>query len=243
MQKQGIKKKFRKALRIPYTQFIPMVVVLNWSFTFFVTLIESGMCDYSEYPEEIWQAMTNADVQTAFKRHVSDLPFMLAIFEGLIGLGVTLVPSIVSSLGDLIPGALITTLVIVRVYSTGMLGCYDTEHMCCGNMACPNSLVSVSIDGCGEGDFVYWRDTSNYCPIPAWYLGYKNTCGQLSKAQDVVPCYTYGCSYTATPLRYVANRVWIVLSVMLILGLVQDMISIEIIESGTIKILKSKRKV
>ena len=243
MQTQQIRKKFKKAFRIPYTQFIPSVVVLNWSFTAFVALMESGMCDYSEYPEKIWETMTNADVQTAYMRNVPDLPFMLAIVEGLIGLAVTLVPSIVTSFGEVIPGVLITSLVVVRVYSTGMLGCYDTGHMCCGNMVCPNSLVSVSIDGCGEGDWVYWRDTSNYCPIPAWYLGYKNTCGQLSQAQNVVPCYTYGCSYTATPIRYVANRAWIVFSVMLILGLVKDMVSIEILESGNIKILKSKRKV
>lgn len=233
--------KIHKSIRLPYTKFIPTVVVLIWSFTFFVALLESGMCDYSEYPEELWQAMTNADLQTADQRRIADLPFMLAIVEGLIGTCVHLVPGVATAFGDIVPGTLITILVVVRIHSTGMLGCYDTEHTCCANLDCPDSLTTVSIKGCGDGDWIYWRDKANYCPIPAWFLSYKNTCEQLSASQDVTPCYTYGCSYNATPLRYIANRVWIVLSILLILGLVKDMIEIEILKSGTIKILKAKR--
>ena len=63
MAKNTKRIKIHKSIRLPYTKFIPTVVVLIWSFTFFVALLESGMCDYSEYPEELWKSMTDADIQ------------------------------------------------------------------------------------------------------------------------------------------------------------------------------------
>ena len=72
--------------RIPYTSFVPIVIALNCVFTVFVAMLESGICDYSSYPNETWAALDNYDMQTAFYREESDLPFRLAVLECLIGL-------------------------------------------------------------------------------------------------------------------------------------------------------------
>jgi len=239
----GKKINISKRVRLPYTQYLPTVVATTWIFTLFVAMMEAGKCDYSKYPDKLWEALTDGDVQTASLREISDVPFQLAIVEGLVGFCAIAIPSLATALGDIVPGVLVMILITVRVHSMGVFGCYDSDHVCCPQLNCPNELSTGYISGCGEGAMVYWRDKNNYCPLPPWFLDYKNTCGQLSQAQDVVPCYTYGCSYNNTPLRYVANRVWAILSFLSLLGIVKEMVVIDMLKFGSIKFLTSKKKI
>ena len=228
--------------RIPYTSFVPIVIALNCVFTVFVAMLESGICDYSSYPNETWAALDNYDMQTAFYREESDLPFRLAVLECLIGLCTLIIPASVTAMGDLIPGTIIIILVVVRVHSTGALGCYETDHTCCPALNCPQSDITSFIEGCGEGDLIYWRNANNFCPIPAWYINYRNTCLHLAHAPNYVPCHVYGCSYSTTPLRYIANRVWAVLSLLSIIGFVRNMVTVNLLKLGTIRVIKLKEK-
>lgn len=231
-----------KMRRLPYTEFLPTVVAINAAFTLFVVIIESGRCDYSAYPNQTWHMLTNSDIQTAYYREQADLPLYLAYLDIIVGICAVMAPGIATALGDLVPGVLIIVLVVVRVHSMGVFGCYNDDMTCCPAMQCPLTSTTSSILGCGEGDIVYWRDANNYCPIPLWFTLYKNKCEQLAHAHDVVPCYLYGCEYDATPLRYVATRVWAILSALQILGIVKDMIVINLLKAGSIKVILLKKK-
>ena len=240
----GKKLRFQTNLSLPYTPFLGVVVASNCAFTLFVALLESTACNHSNLPNEMWNpaVLTPGDMLTAEFRKESDLPLNFAIFECILGFCVVAMPSFSAALGDFVPGALVIILVMLRIHSLGVFGCYETDHICCPNLDCPAQEITDNIKGCGKGDFVYWRNSENYCPIPPWYLPYKNQCGQLAAAQNVVPCKTYGCEFATTPVRYIANRVWTIFSFLTLLGATKNLIVIDMIKLGTIKILTKNTK-
>ena len=221
-----------------YTSFLPLCSTFQLVTAAIILILENGRCSYDAYPEAMWNATTPGDLSAIQLRTAFDVPRNAAFFEGAIGLLVAYVPEVVIAAGDIVPGILILVLLIVRVHSIGLFGCDLGDVSCCPALDCPKEAVTSSIHGCGDGALVYWRCTDNFCPWPLWYESYKAQCGSLGNSPDYSQCYRYGCEYDPTPLRWAANRVWLIGCVLILLGVVRVLITRE-----TSDFIKSKKKV
>ena len=224
-----------------YTGILPMFGTLQLMFSIMIMILEHGKCSYDAYSGTFLSAVTADDYNTMQLRESTDIPLYLAMVEAIVGLVSAYIPGTATALGDAVPGLYVLSLVVVRLHAIGVFGCYDSDHMCCPALSCPNSTVAGSIPGCGDGDLVYWRNRDNYCSLPAWYETYMGSCNSLASTPDYVPCHTYGCNFSTTPLRYIAARVWAFNTVMLLLGTTGAVLRTEALRMGEIRVLVKKQ--
>ena len=169
-------------------------------------VLNSGQCNYDYIG---FSDMSQDSLHAIQMRSSTDWPVVLACIETLAGISVFLRPSLAQHLGGVLPGIVLLSLFLNRLRHVGTLGCMEGDEYCCGANYCPSTSVSAQVPGCGQGSAIYWHDAENFCPWPKWFNENRDSCGTLAQTADITWCFTYGCSFETTPVRYVFNRVMI----------------------------------
>ena len=133
-----------------------------------------------------------------------------------------------SFMGEKMCGAVILyTLTMIRIPSTGIMGCVHGDAHCCPNMECglDSNTGTVTDDtyyvytGCYDGIVINWFNPSNYCNVPEWYVQNIATCSPLENTFNSRHCYAWGCNKHANAYRSLTNRVWMGLLAVYLLDL------------------------
>ena len=170
-------------------------------------VLNMGQCDH-QYKAEYFH-MSADSLHAIQMRSSTDWPVVLAFIECFAGVAVFLRPSLATHLKGVLPGIVLLTLFLNRLRHVGTLGCMDGDEYCCGANYCPGSSQTTDVPGCSPGTAIYCNNAENFCPWPKWFNDNRASCGTLAETADVTWCFTYGCSFETTPVRYVLNRVMI----------------------------------
>ena len=203
---------------VEHTHRMPILFfsVLQLFLCIMVLVLESSRCEYW-YRGKGQRDMTYDSLNAIEIRSSVDWPVVAGVLETIVGLVIFARPRLVYQLVGVLPGVLVVSLCALRLRHVGLLGCFDGDDKCCESNFCPNATVSTEMPGCtNQTARIYWRDSDNYCPWPKWFNINRNHCNDLALTPDITWCFTYGCSYDATPIRYIFNRIWIVNLVLLL---------------------------
>ena len=185
-------------------------------------ILDYAMCDLSFYgngepvaTNPAFSGMNRNDsLAISVRSQALDFPAYLAIDEGIVGLIAYMLPQYFTTnkygwLASIVPGFIAVGAVCFRLSRWGILGCFADDSTCCTISYCPEYSQTASVPGCDGTELISWHNQNNYCPWPEWYNDYKQSCPEgLGGVPKMQWCYFQGCSYEATPTRFVFNVFW-----------------------------------